>query len=56
MPIDTLMQLLQLALAVIGTLIGLLIALIVYVFLSLTDSSKYPLIISIFPFSNFFCF
>ena len=40
MPIDTLMQLLQLALAVIGTLIGLLIALIVYVFLSLKSEVR----------------
>lgn len=35
MPVDTLLQLLQLALGVIGTLILLLISLIVYVFLSL---------------------
>lgn len=35
MPVDTLLQLLQIALAVIGALMGLLIALIVYVFISL---------------------
>ncbi|WP_411330095.1 hypothetical protein [Desulfovibrio desulfuricans] len=35
MPVDTLLQLLQIALGVIGALIALLIALIVYVFLSL---------------------
>lgn len=35
MPVDTLLQLLQLALGVIGALILLLISLIVYVFLSL---------------------
>ena len=35
MPVDTLFQLLQYALAVIGALMGLLIALIVYVFISL---------------------
>ncbi|KAF5065400.1 conserved hypothetical protein [uncultured Desulfovibrio sp.] len=40
MPVDTLLQLLQLALAVIGTLITLLIALIVYVFLSLKSEVR----------------